>query len=161
LKRVLLKNNIKRIIAYSAIKKEIDLTGICQFCQEKNIPVYFPKYNQDKEDYDFIMVHDIKSGFEVGKYGILEPKFSSPSLSLSDLNDKNTTWLIPGIVYDASGNRIGYGKGYYDEFLNKVKGLKVGIAHSLQIYNGILPQNQADIPMDLVITDQEIMFKNP
>ena len=90
---------------------------------------------------------------QLNKYGIPEPvktKIFQPNIM-----------LIPLLAFDRSKNRLGYGKGYYDKYLNKhnkvsKKILTVGVAFSFQIYKK-LPVNNNDFKLDYVITEKGIM----
>ena len=67
---------------------------------------------------------------KVNKYGMLEPNLSKKFVVPNIM-------LIPLLAYDLKNNRIGYGKGYYDRFLNKYLKIKknmltIGIAFSFQ-----------------------------
>tara|TARA_B100001121_G_scaffold307626_1_gene329555 strand:+ start:138 stop:689 length:552 start_codon:yes stop_codon:yes gene_type:complete len=89
----------------------------------------------------------------INKHGILEPKISkkiTPRII-----------LVPLIAFDKNKNRIGYGKGYYDKFLNrfiksKKKLLTVGIAFSFQKHHN-LPVNKKDFKLDHIITEKGIL----
>ena len=63
--------------------------------------------------------------------------------------------LIPGIVFDNYGNRLGFGAGYYDRYLAKISPQvpRIALAHSCQIYDGILPTDQYDLPMHYMLTE--------
>lgn len=63
--------------------------------------------------------------------------------------------LIPGVAFDRSGNRLGFGSGYYDRYLAKLSPHvpRIALAHSCQIYDGILPTDQYDLPMQYMITE--------
>ncbi len=63
--------------------------------------------------------------------------------------------LVPGIGFDKTGNRIGYGKGYYDKFLRKFKGLKIGVCYDFQLVENI-PSKSHDIKMDVIITEKDV-----
>ena len=89
----------------------------------------------------------------VNKYGILEPKISRKLIP--------DVILVPLLAFDINKNRIGYGKGYYDRFLNQFKKknkkpLTVGVAFSFQKYHN-LPVNKKDIKLDYVLTEKGIM----
>ncbi|MFT5377147.1 MAG: 5-formyltetrahydrofolate cyclo-ligase [Candidatus Latescibacterota bacterium] len=60
--------------------------------------------------------------------------------------------VVPGIVFDRRGRRIGYGAGYYDRFLARFKALRVGLGYDALLCDE-LPTQEHDIPMDLVITE--------
>jgi len=65
--------------------------------------------------------------------------------------------LIPGVVFDHMGNRIGFGKGCYDAFLPQLRSdaLKVGFSYDFQLLKGI-PFEPRDIPMDFILTEKRI-----
>ena len=60
--------------------------------------------------------------------------------------------MVPGIVFDMFGDRIGYGGGYYDKFLSDFKGLKVGVAYSECMCYSV-PSEETDVRMDMLITE--------
>ena len=68
--------------------------------------------------------------------------------------------LIPLLAYDLSGNRLGYGGGYYDRYIEKIekvkKVFKIGLAFSFQKISSI-PINQYDKRLDFIITEKEIV----
>ncbi|MDA9684737.1 5-formyltetrahydrofolate cyclo-ligase [Candidatus Pelagibacter bacterium] len=88
----------------------------------------------------------------VGKFGILEPIKSIPKIP--DLI------LVPILAFDKKKYRLGYGKGFYDRYLNrylkKFKNiLTVGIAFSFQRHDN-LPISQKDVKLDYIITEKGI-----
>lgn len=85
-----------------------------------------------------------------GAYGIQEPS-ECLEAAVSDIDIA----LIPGIVFDKTGARIGFGKGYYDRFLAGFKGLKIGICYDFQVFDRI-PSSFHDVKMDLIITEKRI-----
>ena len=62
--------------------------------------------------------------------------------------------IIPGVAFDVAGNRLGYGKGFYDRLLLNLSEdcLTVGISYQCQIFDSI-PTEDHDISLDLVLTD--------
>ena len=65
--------------------------------------------------------------------------------------------IVPGIVFDESGNRIGSGKGFYDRFLPACQGLKAGLAFDFQVMAGEVPHVASDVAVDLIITETRII----
>lgn len=87
-----------------------------------------------------------------GKFGILEP------IELMKMAYKNIDLvLVPGIVFDKEGHRIGYGLGYYDKFLKKVpKAIKIGLAFDFQVIDKI-PREMHDVPVDVIVTEERVI----
>jgi len=80
-------------------------------------------------------------------FGISEPNnLYKDSLDLIDLI------IVPGVAFDKNNNRLGRGKAYYDKLLIGTKAFKLGVCFDFQQIE-IVPTNQFDIKMDLVVTD--------
>ena len=89
----------------------------------------------------------------LNKFGIPEPLKSKKKIP--------SIILVPLLAFDETKNRVGYGKGFYDKYLNKYlkskkKILTVGVAFSFQKYNK-LPVNDNDFKLDYVITEKGII----
>ena len=69
--------------------------------------------------------------------------------------------LVPMLAFDKNKNRLGYGKGFYDRYLNSLKrkkkrSLAIGIAFNFQKYNK-LPTNKNDFKLDYIITEKGVL----
>ena len=89
----------------------------------------------------------------VNKFGMLEPAKSKAKLP--------DIMLVPLLAFDKNKYRLGYGKGFYDRYLNRyLKQFKniltVGVAFSFQKYHK-LPINRTDIKLDFIITEKGII----
>lgn len=93
-----------------------------------------------------------ESDLMLNSFGYYEPKNISPV----DPEEIDLV-IVPGVVFDKSFNRIGFGKGYYDRILSKLKpsAKKVAIAHDFQVLQSI-PTEDHDIKMDMIITEETI-----
>ena len=92
--------------------------------------------------------------FLKGAYGILEPVSDQAPVSVTDLSGL----LIPGLMFDKKGARLGRGKGFYDQALQGFSGVKVGVAWSFQVLPlQELPLETHDIFMDVLITENSII----
>ena len=94
------------------------------------------------------------NNLEVGTYNILEPKQESikeiPVESIDLI-------LVPGVVFDIHGNRIGHGKGYYDRLLNDTQSVPhIGLAFEIQIVDAV-PTEGHDLPVDIIVTEERII----
>lgn len=87
-----------------------------------------------------------------GKFGILEP------IEAMKIAYKNIDLvLVPGIVFDKEGHRIGYGFGFYDKFLAKApKAVRIGLAFDFQVVDRI-PREEHDVPVDLIVTEERVI----
>ena len=93
---------------------------------------------------------DLSPGYK----GIPEP---GPWCRKAPVPFEETLVIVPGIAFDRSGGRIGYGGGYYDTYLaGKTKCIKAAAAYSMQITEQI-PTEPSDVKMDLIITEKELI----
>ena len=98
-----------------------------------------------------------KEPLYVNKFGILEPKDTKKEI-IPDLI------MVPLVAFDERLNRIGYGKGYYDRSLHKIRKTKkktiyLGIAYSFQKCSNI-PVNKHDFKLDYIFTERGIISSN-
>ena len=90
---------------------------------------------------------------KVNKHGMLEPYANKKPFVPNVI-------LLPLLSYDKNNHRLGYGKGYYDKFLNKYLKknkniLTVGVAFSFQKYDK-LPISNHDVRLDCILTEKGI-----
>lgn len=116
----------------------------------KNKNVVVPKVEQNGIEPSIII--DFDNLIPSGSFKIFEP------IEIMKIAYKNIgIVLVPGIVFDKEGHRIGYGFGYYDKFLHKVpKAIKIGLAFDFQVIERI-PREQHDVPVDLIVTEKRII----
>jgi 5-formyltetrahydrofolate cyclo-ligase len=93
--------------------------------------------------------------FQEGSWGISEPhpQHSKP-IRVSECQGV----LVPGVAFDQNGRRLGSGKGFFDRLLNEFSGLKVGIAYSVQIASQPLPEEEHDVRMDYLATENNLLL---
>ena len=70
-------------------------------------------------------------------------------------SSKIDCFLVPGLAFDLSGNRLGYGKGIYDHLLANSSGIKIGICSENQLLDTI-PIEKHDVPMDYILTEKKL-----
>ncbi|MDL4841544.1 5-formyltetrahydrofolate cyclo-ligase [Aquibacillus rhizosphaerae] len=95
--------------------------------------------------------------FELQSFDELEVGFSNLHEPIPDDNrkinkDKIDVMIVPGLVFDRKGYRIGYGGGYYDRYLNNFKGITLSLACSFQIVDTV-PREPFDIPVNYLISE--------
>jgi len=142
----------KIIVVYNSFKKEVQTLKIIKYLLNKGYCVCSPCIiNKEIIPCKLTSIKDLRKG----PFGIPEPKKKIKLKSLS----KIAAIIIPGIAFDKNGNRLGFGFGYFDKFLYKLKNnvLKIGLAFSFQVIKKI-PVTKNDIKMDCIITDREIIY---
>lgn len=116
----------------------------------KNKTVVVPKVVHHEIEPSIIIDFDNLVSSE--KFGILEP-IEAMKIAYKNIN----LILVPGIVFDREGHRIGYGFGYYDKFLKKApKAFKIGLCFGFQVIDKI-PREQHDVPVDMIVTEKEVI----
>jgi 5-formyltetrahydrofolate cyclo-ligase len=90
---------------------------------------------------------------ETGVWNIPQPRAGAPEVDPDIL-------IVPLAAFDRAGHRIGYGAGYYDMTITRLRGLKpvtaVGIGFALQEIAHV-PATERDARLDLVLTEKEIV----
>jgi 5-formyltetrahydrofolate cyclo-ligase len=115
----------------------------------------FPKV--EGRDLTFYIPED-REAFELSGWQISEPDTSrSRKVPLNDIRGL----LIPGLVFDKAGGRLGRGRGFYDQllgsFINQnLNPIKVGVAFDWQISASEIPLDAHDVPMDIVVTESAV-----
>lgn len=134
----------KLILIYVSLNDEVDTLKLIEHSLKIGKEVAVPKCEGDN-----IVFYNINklSDLEEGSFRILEPRTNELISSFSD-----SICIIPGIAFDKENNRIGYGRGFYDRFLEKYDSTKIGLAYS-ECICGKIDADTNDIKMDIVITD--------
>ena len=135
--------------AYIANDGEINPAQIINQAWQLNKAVYLPKI---KTNNDMVFAHyEQDSALAKNQYGIAEP-------TTDDIIENIAVILVPLVGFDSSGNRLGMGGGYYDRYLasRQQKTYLIGLAHQCQQV-ARLEVNSWDIPLDVIITDTQII----
>lgn len=135
------------IAFYKSLIDEVNTDYLINYTLLEKI-VLLPKIVDNK--IEFIRItNDTK--YVKSKIGVMEP--------IGDVYTGNIDLIIvPGLAFDKKLNRLGFGMGYYDRYLNDKNIFKIGVCFDSQLVN-LLPVNELDIKMDLVITDKRLIKK--
>ena len=142
------------ILTYISFGTEVNTHGLIKsMLTDKNIKVLVPVVSdREKRLLSFTTLNDW-ADLTTGTYGILEPRESTRVLRPSEDLDLA---LIPGLVFDLEGNRIGYGGGYFDRLLRTITGKKVGLAYDFQVLDHV-PYERYDEQVNIVLTDKRVI----
>jgi len=144
------------IALYAPAHKETDTAEILEAAFAAGKRVLYPAVCGERMV--FRQVEGLRSLAE-GSFGILEP---CPT-GVDHHADEPDLIVVPGVAFDLNGHRIGYGKGYYDRFLQHPgrKAHLVGLCHDFQLIDGAIPAEEHDIRMELIVTDRRIIHVGP
>lgn len=138
------------IHSYVAIKKnrEVDTGRFLEICLQMNKQVVVPKIIGEGQLNHFKI--DCLDDLRENNWGVPEP-VDGKEISVGELN----LVIVPMVAGDRKKNRIGYGAGYYDRFLQRCSAPKIGLLFDCQLYDNALPVEDFDIPLDILITESE------
>ncbi|MGL6104719.1 5-formyltetrahydrofolate cyclo-ligase [Romboutsia sp.] len=147
--------NAKIIMLYLDFNNEVQTTELVNKLLCLNKVVATPVTIMDKRELVPCQITDLKEGIKIGAYGIREPKEDcSPRVNIEDID----LVIVPAVAYDEDCYRLGYGGGFYDRFLNRLRddSLTVGIAFDLQIFDTV-PKESHDAQLDYIITESRVL----
>ena len=141
------------VMLYSALPSEIDMTEIITLALSQGKRVLLPRCIPNTPHMNF---HEIKALTELtkGSFSIMEPKADSPVCVPTEAD--KAICIIPGVIYDTEGHRVGYGKGYYDRYLSDKPVQKIGVVYDDFILSN-LPHGRFDLAVDLIITEKRLI----
>jgi len=142
---------------YSAHKGEVDPAYIFEECFTRGKVAAYPRVDEDG-----LVFHEVDDldDLEPGAFGIMEPVAPGTGNGAENtVHPKDFDIVfVPGIAFDGSGNRIGFGHGYYDKFLPHMRNdaLIVGLAFACQMASDI-PHAEHDVPMNKTVTEEAVL----
>jgi 5-formyltetrahydrofolate cyclo-ligase len=146
-------SNCSHLFCYVSFNQEVLTTNIIIEAMAKSKKIAVPKIV--KNEMKFFYIESLED-LQPGTLGILEPVSGEEAIPS---NNNTNLILVPGLAFDKNKNRIGYGKGYYDQFFekySKVPMTKIALAYDFQVLEQI-PHETFDIKVDKVLTNIEIV----
>lgn len=125
--------------------------------------IHFPKCDIKRRNLVFAPISDPESELELGHFSIMEPKESLIPENQRELTEKFDLVLVPGLAFDVFGNRMGYGTGYYDNFLAEFRRLNstalvIGLCFDFQIFPSPIPHTPRDAKIDGIISQNHTII---
>jgi len=138
----------KVVHAYLPMANEIDITLFLSYLLNNNITVVTPKTLPKRKLQNLIL--NSLDDIEEGVFGTTHPANSV------EYNGKFDLIVIPGLAFDDENYRLGYGGGYYDNFIiNHSEANKVGIFYPFQQINNV-PIEPHDVCLDKIVTNSSL-----
>ena len=88
-------------------------------------------------------------------FGLLEPPKELPALAEKQMDA--SICIVPALLVDTKGYRLGYGAGFYDRFLLSYSGKRICLAYHQNLSVDLLPRTPFDVAVDMVITESEVL----
>ena len=141
-----------RIYTYVSMDNEIDTIMLIDYSLSLEKRVFVPRVSG--KDMEFYEISDI-SELSPGYMGIYEPDINGREPDYS----RTGFMCMPGLAFDKSYNRIGYGGGFYDRYLSVENKLyKAALAYEAQLLESI-PAQDGDVRPDMIVTEESIYRK--
>ena len=145
--------NAQNIMIFMDMKNEVRITKLIELYPEKNFFISKIVNSKNRE-------------MKINKYNeneLVLHKFGYYESSSDDFYDEKILdiVIVPALAFDSSKNRIGFGGGYYDTFLNKVRGknkntLFIGVCYDFQMIEEV-PIEGHDVTLDFIINESEVL----
>jgi 5-formyltetrahydrofolate cyclo-ligase len=145
------------IFFFASFKTEVDTAEMIKSSLLSGKRVILPKVDKDRHELQLYEIRDFGE-LAPGFMDIPEPPFQERRMSINDAD----IVIIPGAGFDASGNRIGYGGGYYDRLLSGLQKQTpvIAPAYEEQVVD-FIPSEPHDIRVQMIVTDRRLIRCGP
>ena len=144
--------NAKTIALYKSLTSEVDTDYILKYAINNNKTIVLPRVFDDKLLFYKTKLNDT---LEKSNFGIEEPIDDKNNLVS---NEDIELIIVPGVCFDLKRNRLGFGGGYYDRFLENKHMNIIGICFDEQIsLDESIPATDTDVKMHKIITESYII----
>lgn len=139
------------VYGYYPLGNEVSLIPVMVDCLEQGKKLALPRVDGDHMDFYQITSLD---QVEEGCFHVMEP------VTTEKVHEERALVLTPGVAFDRNGNRIGYGKGYYDRYFTCHPSLtRLGVSYYSQMEESI-PAQETDVKLQYLITECRMMEFN-
>jgi 5-formyltetrahydrofolate cyclo-ligase len=141
----------KTVMVFWSFGSEIDTAALLTRLHERGARVALPK----------IAVGDLEARTYVPGDPVTMTSFGAAEPSDGEVVPPEEVDVVvtPGVAFDRQGMRVGYGGGYYDRFFARTRddAVRVGIGYAVQLVEEPLPAGPFDVPVDLLVTEAEVL----
>jgi 5-formyltetrahydrofolate cyclo-ligase len=142
-----------RIIAsYVAKSDEVQTSAVIQSALSAGKRVLVPRTDPVSARLHFCEIKSLDE-LQPGTFGVLEPPSTRRPIPL----DESQLVIVPVVAWDGKGQRLGYGKGFFDrELRHRGRAVCVGLAFEFQRHD-TLPVTSSDVPLDIIVTEKRVL----
>ncbi|MBT3181132.1 MAG: 5-formyltetrahydrofolate cyclo-ligase [Deltaproteobacteria bacterium] len=141
-----------RIGLYSSFGSEVRTDLLFKEGDKNRKELYYPTFTPEGAGAAYYRTMNLGE-LEPGMHGKLEP--TDKQSKLRDVSYLNAL-IVPGVVFDLKGGRIGFGKGFYDSCLAEFSGDRIALAYDFQVVSQ-LPVAVAGKKVDWIVTEERII----
>ena len=144
----------ERVLFYASFRSEVETLDLIRESLKMGKRTVLPRVDEEKHILELYEIKDVRELTD-GYMGIPEPQRSAESpVAIGEVD----LVIVPGAAFDASGNRLGYGAGYYDILLSGRRRVTpvIGLAYEEQIVDAV-PAEEHDVRVDLIVTDHQVI----
>ena len=142
----------RTVALYAAARGELDTAPLCRELVARAVRLVYPRVQGAREALAFhevALADGAPIDVRLSAFGILEPLASAPAVPLDAID----LFVVPGLAFDRTGTRLGWGLGFYDRTLARhPDALRIGYCYACQIVPHV-PREQADVPMHCLVTE--------
>ena len=137
----------RAVLLFFPLPSEPDISPLLDEALASGKLLALPRFNATTNAYEPVQVRDLARDLVTGPFGVREPTADCPLVTMNRLD----LALVPGLAFDARGDRLGRGKGHYDRLLAGFPGRTVGVTFDFQVVAQV-PVEPNDIVLDAVVT---------
>ena len=142
------------VLLYAAKDCEICVDEIAKEAWARGKKVAFPRCDKATHTMKYHIVSSLDE-LSVDSYGIEEPSPDAPVYDPAH-DVGSAVCFVPGLLYDKSGFRLGYGKGFYDRYLSGLQGNIIGVVYSDFIVPTV-PIGKYDVSLNILLTEKGVV----
>ena len=140
----------EQVLVFASSENEFDTRYIIERCRFLYKRVFYPVCIDNAGVMEFLKVESV-GDLQYGMYNLLEPKQTCKKY----IPKENDIVIVPALSVDTNGNRIGYGKGYYDRFLKDFNGISICPCYE-EMMTDTLPTDENDIKINIFVTQNQL-----
>jgi 5-formyltetrahydrofolate cyclo-ligase len=140
------------VLFFAPLPDELDVWPLLEESLALGTTCALPFFDAGNGNYGARQITNPTTEIVTGKFGVREPSSRCAEIPLEKFN----LILAPGMAFDLNGNRLGRGRGFYDQLLRAAAGIKCGVCHDGQLFPEI-PTDPHDVKVDFILTPSKLL----
>ena len=141
------------VLTYVSVSSEVSTRMFIECALRDGKTVAVPRCMPGRR-LEFVAIASLEQ-LVAAPFNLLEPAKELPAVTEDQKN--NSICIVPALLVDTKGYRLGYGAGFYDRFLSTYPGKKICLAYQQSLSRTTLPHTAFDVAVDVVITESEVL----